>query len=79
MLEFVKFVIEQFAEKKDKIKYIVDDADSLNITITVVLDKDDMGKVIGRQGRIAKSIRTLLRAISIKQNVKCNLIINEEE
>ena len=79
MLEFVKFIIEQFAEKKDKIKYAVDDADSRNITITVVLDKDDMGKVIGRQGRIAKAIRTLLKAVSVRQNVKCNLIINEEE
>ena len=35
----------------------------------------DMGKVIGRQGRIAKSIRTILKAMSLKENIKVNLQI----
>ncbi len=41
---------------------------------TIILElrvaKDDMGKVIGKQGRIAKAIRTVVKAAAIKENVK---------
>lgn len=41
---------------------------------TVILElrvsKDDMGKVIGKQGRIAKAIRTVVKAAAIKENVR---------
>ena len=36
---------------------------------------DDKGKVIGRQGRVAKSMRTLLRVTAVKENVRVNLEI----
>ena len=51
MLELVKFVVETFAENKDVIVYDVVE-DGRNVNITVTLDPSDMGKVIGRQGKI---------------------------
>ena len=44
------------------------DKDVTKITLKVA--PDDMGKVIGKQGRIAKAIRTVVKAAAIKENVK---------
>ena len=60
---------------------LVDDPDSVNVTVdapsedgTVVyhlhVAEGDMGRVIGKQGRIAKAIRTLMRAVANRQNEK---------
>ena len=77
MLELIKFVVETFAENKDAIVYDVVE-DGRNVTITVTLDPSDMGKVIGRQGKIAKALRTLVRADSLKENKKYNIEIREK-
>ena len=77
MLELIKYLVESFAEKKDEIEYIVDETDNA-INVTVVLDESDMGKVIGRQGKIAKALRTIVKAVSSKQDKKYNIEIKEK-
>ena len=57
----IKFVVETFAEKKDEIEYEFEEKDTV-IEVTVNLDPSDMGKVIGKQGKIAKALRTLVSA-----------------
>ena len=57
----IKFVVETFAEKKDEIEYEFEEKDTV-IEVTVKLDPSDMGKVIGKQGKIAKALRTLVSA-----------------
>ena len=61
----------------DITKAIVEDPDSVNVSEkvsgdTVVLElsvaKHDMGRVIGKEGKIAKSIRTVMRAAAAKEN-----------
>ena len=78
MLELVKLVVEKFADNKNAIEYDVAE-DGKNITITVTLDPSDMGKVIGRQGKIAKALRTLVRAGALKENKKYNIEIKEKD
>ena len=76
------------AELKQLIEYIakslVEKPEAVMVEETVVADtvefalqvaEDDMGKVIGKQGRIAKAIRSVLRAASIRSGVKCTLKI----
>ena len=76
MLQLVKYVVGRFAENPDEVEYdVVDDGKTVNVTIT--LSNSDMGKVIGRQGKIAKAIRTIVRAVSSKENKKYNLEIKE--
>ena len=76
MIELIKYVVNRFAEKPDQIDYdIVTDGKNVNVTIT--LDASDMGKVIGRQGKIAKALRTLVRAGSQKERKKYNIEIKE--
>ena len=78
MIELIKYVIGSFAEKPEDVEYIVEE-DGKNVSVTVVLDGSDMGKVIGRQGKIAKALRSLVRAGSLKENKKYNLEIKERE
>ena len=76
MIELIKYVVTCFAEKPDEIEYdIVDDGQVVNVN--VILSDSDMGKVIGRQGKIAKALRTLVRAGSVKENKKYNIEIRE--
>ena len=48
------------------------------IVIKLSVAKEDMGKIIGKQGRIAKAIRTVVKAAAIKQNKRVNVDIVEE-
>ena len=78
MIELIKFVVEKFADNKDGILYDVAD-DGRNVTVTVTLEPSDMGKVIGRQGKIAKALRILVRAGSVKENKKYSIEIKEKD
>ncbi len=77
MLELIKYVVNRFAEKQDEIQYLVEENGD-NVTVTVVLDESDMGKVIGRQGKLAKALRTIVRSASAKENKKYNIEIKEK-
>ena len=76
MLELIKYIVSRFAEKQDEIEYIVKE-DGDVVSVTVVLEESDMGKVIGRQGKIAKALRTLVRNGQQKENKKYNIEIIE--
>jgi len=77
MLEFIKYIVELFAEKKEEIEYLVEE-DGDHITVTVVLDSDDMGRVIGRQGKLAKALRTLVHSASAKEGKRYSIEIREK-
>lgn len=77
MLELVKYIVSQFAEYKDEIEYLVEDKNG-TVEITVLLDESDMGKVIGKQGKIAKALRTIVRCASAKEGKKYNIEIKEK-
>ncbi len=74
MLELIKYIVERFADHKDEIEYIVED-NGKTVDVTVVLNDEDMGKVIGRQGKLAKALRTLVKAAAQKENKRYNIEI----
>jgi len=77
MLDLIKYIVNQFAEYKDEIEYIVNE-DEKAVTVTIMLAPSDMGKVIGKQGKIAKAIRTIVRSASQKEGKKYNIEIKEK-
>ncbi len=77
MLDLVKYVVEQFAEHKDEIEYQVNETEKAT-EIVVLLEESDMGKGIGKQGKIAKALRTLVRCASVKEGKKYNIEIKEK-
>lgn len=76
MLDLIKYIVEQFAEDKENIEYKVEETEE-EINVTVLLSDSDMGKVIGKQGKIAKALRTLVRSATPKGSKKYNVEIKE--
>ncbi|MGI6172399.1 MAG: KH domain-containing protein [Christensenellales bacterium] len=65
MLELVKYIAETLVEHPDQVE-VKQVENEQSITIELRVSPDDMGKVIGKQGRIAKSIRTIVKAATVK-------------
>ena len=65
MVELVRYIAASLVEKPDAVDVReVENEDGIVIELRV--DPEDMGKVIGKQGRIAKAIRTVVKAASAK-------------
>ena len=77
MLDTIKYIVNRFAEKQDEIEYIVNESENV-VDVTIVLDESDMGKVIGRQGKLAKALRTIVRSLSVKEGKKYNVEIKSK-
>ncbi len=78
ILDLIKYVVETFAEKKDQIKYEVEEKENV-IEVTVLLDESDMGKVIGKQGKIAKALRTLVSSSTPRSSKRYAVEIKENQ
>ena len=74
MLELVQYIVNQFAEDKEHIEYAVNEKERV-IEIVVTLPSSDMGKVIGKQGRIAKAIRSVVKAAASRENKQVSVEI----
>lgn len=72
MTELVKYIVTALVDDKDSVS-VTEDGDIITISVA----KDDMGKIIGKQGRIIKSIRSVVKAASIKQGRNCTVEIDE--
>ena len=76
MLDLIKYIVGQFAEDKENVEYEVTEKDRV-IEVNVVLSPSDMGKVIGKQGKIAKAMRTIVRAATPRDSKKYVVEIRE--
>ena len=69
MGELVKFIAMNLVDQPEQVKVEEKQGDKATI-IELTVAPEDMGKVICKQGRIAKAIRTVVKAASIKENKK---------
>ena len=72
--ELVEFIAKTLSNYPDAVKVRSEEEGSRTI-ITLEVDDRDKGKVIGRQGRVAQALRSLLRVAAVKQNTRINLEI----
>lgn len=77
-VQFVEFVIKQIVEKPEEVK-VTRTVDEMGVLITLEVNKEDMGKIIGKGGQTAKALRILLRIIGSKNNARVNLKIVEPQ
>jgi len=78
MKEFIEFIIKHIVDKPDEVQ-INEIAGELTVVIELRVDKGDMGKVIGRGGQTARSLRILLTAAAAKHGKRSVLEILEDE
>ena len=72
MKEILKTIISNLVDDKDTVEINQVDGEK-SITFEVKVAEGDMGKVIGRQGRLAKSIRTIMKAFASKEHKKVSV------
>lgn len=77
-IQFLEYVVKSLVENPNDVK-IDRTVDEMGVLLTLSVNPNDMGKVIGRMGNTAKAIRTLLRVVGMKNNARVNLKINEPE
>jgi uncharacterized protein len=76
--DFVEYVVKSIVSQPDKVT-VTRTVDDMGVLLTLQVAKEDMGKVIGKSGQTAKSIRILLRVIGSKENTRVNMKIIEPE
>ena len=77
--QFVEYIVKTLVNNPDKVK-IDRTIDEKGVLLSLEVDPEDVGRIIGRRGATAQSIRTLLRALGTKNDARYNLkIINNDD
>lgn len=76
--EFIEFVVKAIVDHPEEVE-VTQATDDLGVLITLKVNKEDMGKIIGKAGQTAKSLRILLRMMGAKLDARYNLKIIEPE
>lgn len=77
MKELLETVAKGLVDVPDAVEVTVDEPNEEGVVVYHLhVGPDDMGRVIGKQGRIAKAIRTVMRAAAIRKDVKIQVDID---
>ena len=74
MKEMLEMLVKSLVDNVDNVE-ITEKENENDVTLDIRVDPSDMGKIIGKQGRIAKAIRVLMRAFATKEGKKVNVEI----
>lgn len=76
--EFLEYLIKSIVAYPDEVA-VDRKVDEMGVLLTLKVNREDMGKIIGRDGSTAKAIRSLVRIVGLKHNARVNLKIEEPE
>lgn len=74
MKELLEVIAKELVDNPDNVSVSEIEGEQ-SIILELKVDQSDMGKVIGKQGRIAKAIRTVVKAAAVKQNKRVSVEI----
>lgn len=75
MKEFIEFIAKYLVDSPENVVVEVKTAEDKNIVLTLKVQQNDIGKVIGKKGKTALAMRTLLTAIAAKEGKRAVLEI----
>ena len=78
MGSLVEVIAKALVTKPDEV-LVTEETDGRDIIVKLKVADEDIGKIIGQSGRIAKAIRTVVKAAAIKQNLRVSVEIVEED
>lgn len=77
--QFVEYIVTSLVSNPDDVK-VERTIDERGVLLTLTVNPDDLGRVIGKRGATAQSLRTLLRALGTKNDARYNLkVVNNDE
>ncbi len=74
MKELIEFIAKSIVNKPDAV-VVTEEQSEGGVLLKLQVDQEDMGRVIGRQGRVVQAMRTLLRVVAVKQGTRVELVI----
>mgnify|MGYP003338406508 CR=1 FL=1 len=77
MASLVEVIARALVSKPDEVN-VTEEIDGKNIVVKLRVADEDIGKIIGKSGRIAKALRTVVKAAAIKQNLRVTVEIVED-
>ena len=76
MKEFLEFLIKQITSKPEEVK-ITESIENDTFIYHIKVSEDDMGIVIGKEGKTIKSLRNLAKAKAIRDNIRIQVLLDE--
>jgi hypothetical protein len=76
--EFLEYLIKALVDHPEEVK-IERKVDEMGVLLSLKVNPEDMGQIIGRAGATARSIRSLVRIVGLKNHARVNLKIEEPE
>lgn len=67
MDDFLNYLVAKLADNKDKVKIDKSESEEV-VTYLITVASEDMGKIIGKEGKIINSIRNLIKILAVKEN-----------
>ena len=74
MKELIEYIAKSIVNKPESV-VVTEDRDSERLVLTLQVDPEDTGRVIGKQGRVAQAMRTLLRVMAVREGIRARLEI----
>ena len=76
--EFLEYIVKELVDNPKDVK-VERKVDEMGVLLSLKVNPEDMGQIIGREGSTAKAIRNLVRIVGLKNHARVNLKIEEPE
>jgi len=76
MKKALEYIISQIVDNPEKVE-VKEQEDQGMTNFTITVDSSDMGKIIGKNGKVIRAIRNVIKISAIKQNKKINIALSE--
>ncbi|XOB40985.1 MAG: KH domain-containing protein [Candidatus Nealsonbacteria bacterium] len=76
--EFLEFIVKALVDNPDDVK-VDRKVDEMGVLLSLKVNPEDMGQIIGKAGSTARAIRNLVRIVGLKNHARVNLKIEEPE
>lgn len=76
--KFLEYIVKELVDNPKDVK-VVRKVDEMGVLLSLTVNPEDMGQIIGREGSTAKAIRNLVRIVGLKNHARVNLKIEEPE
>lgn len=77
MRDFCEYLVKNLVDNPDKVDVSETEDEYQTVVLTITVDPLDMGKVIGKEGKIIKAIRDLVKILAVKEQKRVNVILAE--
>lgn len=79
MKSLLEFIAKSILDHSEDVEVIEETTEDGAIRLTLKVNKDDVGKAIGKEGKVANAMRNLLKVIAVKEGKRVYLDIREKE